>query len=191
MSHILPLSLDDLAPINDPYTPIGSPPTSNASSPRPPSPIGTLDSGYSEDDSYMPPQPPPQPPLSLDDLSSTPLSSNPSTEHSYNPLNPNDFTQLKVIRELTHWPCEYNNEDAFCDIPPNTILDIIDINKHTNMGPIFKCNFTYNGVQHYTEIPKGMLSGISPKIEYLTNIVGGYKRRSRKGRKSRSRKSRK
>ena len=84
MSHILPLSLDDLAPINDPYTPIGSPPTSNASSPRPPSPIGTLDSGYGEDDSYMPPQPPP--PLSLDDLSSTPLSSNPSTEHSYNPL---------------------------------------------------------------------------------------------------------
>jgi hypothetical protein len=169
-----PLSMAELGP----YSPMGSPPTS----PRQPSPTGPLDD----------------------------LSSNPSIEYSSSPIGPTDFKKLMVLSELRHHPCQYNNghsehsgydnEDATCDIPAGTILDIIDVNKYTNMGPIFKCNFTYNGILHSTYITKSMLSEDSPKIEYVTNRVGGYKRRSikrrsikrrrrrsRKGRKSRSR----
>ena len=169
------LSMDDFAP----HSPMGSPPTSNASSPRPPSPIGSLDSEYGEDGSYMPP-------LSLDDLSHTPSSSNSSIEHSYSPLDPSDFKKLRVISEIPQWPCKLNNDMVRIDIPSGTILDIIG---NIIAGHIFRCNFTYNGTLHSTVIPKSMLSEISPKIEYLTNSVGGYKRRSIKRRKSKSRKS--
>ena len=156
----------DLEPPSPPGSPTGSPPTS----PRSHSGYGYVDDIYMQQ-------------LMLNAHSPTPLVSNPSIEHSSSPLDPNDFKQLIVIREITNWPCTLNNDTVRCDIPSGTTLDIIDTSP---TEPIFICEFKYNGILHYTRIFKIMLNGNSPSIEYLTNSVGGYNRRSIKRRRSRS-----